>query len=146
MTDELSNSTIELVRDWIADIINDREAWRDGRVAKVLAPEFVRHDRRKVIAQPPADAAEYIASVVELERLTGEFPIYVMQEPVSVRGQRLCAVRWIGRLGADEMSMIIVIQADDTVGRLEQVILFDPEDSDDALAELDRLYAELGEN
>jgi len=85
MTDESSNSTIELVRDWIADIINDREAWRDGRVAEVLAPEFVRHDRRKVIAQPPAGAAEYIASVVELERLTGEFPIYVMQEPIGVR-------------------------------------------------------------
>ena len=93
-----------------------------------------------MIAQPPAGAAVYIASVVELERLTGEFPIYVMQEPIGVRGQRLCASPVDRkRLGADEMSMIIVIQADDSVRRLEQVILFDPEDSADALAARDRL-------
>jgi len=121
------------------------EAWHDGRIAKLFAPAFVRHDRRRVIAQPPADAAAYITSIVELERLTGAFPIYVMQEPVGARGQRLCAIRLIGHLGADEMSMIVVIQTDDTVGRLEQLIQYDPEDIDDALAELDRLYAELGE-
>ena len=146
MMDELSNSTLDLIQGLLAGILNDRDAWHDGRVARTFAPGFVRRDRRKVIAQPPADAAGYIASIVELEQITGTFQSYEMQEPVGIRGERLCALRLIGHFGADEMDMIVVVQSDVTGERVEQLILYDPEDIDDALAELDRLYAELGED
>jgi hypothetical protein len=146
MTDELSNSTLDLLRGLLDGILNDRDAWHDGRVARLLAPGFVRLDRRKVIAQPPADAAGYIASIVELEQITGTFQSYETQEPVGARGERLCALRLIGRFGAFEMDMIVVVQSDVTSERIEQLILYDPEDIDDAVAELDRLYAELGED
>ena len=43
---------------------------------------------------------------------------------------------------ASEVEFIIVVRTDEAVDKLEVIYFFDPEDADDALAELDRLHAQ----
>lgn len=146
MTGELSDPTSSLVRRWFADTFNDPDAWVDGRVASKLAPGFVRIDRRPMVAQPVSDADAFIDSILDFRRLTGGPPTFAMHEVVGVRGKRLIAHRLIAHLGLDdELRLIMLAQIDALLERIELLVQFDWEDLNDALAELDRLHAELGE-
>lgn len=145
MNGELSDPVSSRTRRWFVETFNDPDAWVDGRVASKLAPGFVRIDRRPMVAQPVSDADAFIDSVLDFRRLTGGPPRFAMHEVLGVRGKRLVAYRLIAHLGLDELRLIMVGQYDAPLERIELLIQFDWEHSNDALAELDRLHAELVE-
>lgn len=127
-------------------MLNDREFVVDG-ARSVLAPGFVRIDRRRLVAQPPADREGLLASGLEIEQLVGEFPRVTLLETLAVRGDRLVATRVLNRLGdRGEYHLVVVSQFDPAVEKLELTIYFDPEDAELAMAELDRLHEQMTES
>ena len=96
-------------------------------------------------AQPPADRHGWLDAMITFEELAGgQWPGFDLTETVAVRGRRLAANRWTMRLGqSGEVEFIVVTRTDDAVEKLEVIYFFDPEDLDEAVAELDRLHAEI---
>ena len=90
---------IDFMRRWVA-ILNDREmVVQHGRA--LMAPGFVRYDRRRLIAAPPADADEFVAALLALEDVAGGWPSSKLEEIVAVRGDRLLVCRWTIGVGDD---------------------------------------------
>lgn len=121
----------------------DREYWEHG-IRDELAPNFVRRDRRKLVGMPDANADEWIAAQFEYERIAGRFGSWSNLEIIAVRGDRHVAARVLNQLGdLGENELVVVEQLDPDLERLELMVLFDPADIDEAIAELDRLHAEI---
>lgn len=144
MAGEPSNAALRLVRRWFAELFNDPVAWADGRVRSVLARDFVRIDRRRLVSLPLSDADAFIDTTLELARVAGAFPVYTMYEIVGLRGERLIALRLNAVLNADEIDLIQVVRLDAKCEKLELVVQLEAEQLDEALAEPDRLHAGLG--
>ena len=109
------------------------------------ADGFVFEDRRAVVSHPDGDAA----ALAERFRLMSELgmgaPHVEVPEVVAVRGERLAAVRIavVFEGGVARMDSIGVVRFDPTVTRLERIVQFDEDDVSAAVAELDRLHAEV---
>lgn len=125
-------------------LLNDRDFMlRDG--LSLCTHDFVRYDRRRMTAQPPADRQGWLEAMITFEELAGgHWPTFDLTETLAVRGHRLAANRWTMGLGeSGEVEFIVVTRANEPVDRMEVVYFFDPEDVDAALAELDRLHSEV---
>lgn len=109
----------------------------------MVAPDFVRIDHRRVIAQPPTGAEAWVAGLFDLEKVAGSWPFYEIIEIVAMRGNRTCASRWVVHLGDFEVEYLVVNACDLGGERFAAIHFFDPEDLDAAMVELDRLHAEL---
>ena len=120
----------------------DREFWANG-IRDYLAPGFVRRDRRKVIGMPDANADEWIAAQFEYERVAGRFGSWSDLKVIDVRGDRLVVFRVLNQLGDLGKNELIALDRFDDAARLDLLVLFDPSDVDEAIAEMDRLHAEL---
>ena len=143
MDDEPTNRAVKLYRE-MCELLSDRERAATEEGTNLFAPSFVRVDRRRVITQPPADRDELITAIFEYETMTGVFPRMWLDEVVALRGDRLGVGRFmfeVGDVARNEMADVFV--CDEAGERLELIVRFDPEDVDLALAELDRLHAEL---
>ena len=143
MDGEPQNAASDINRRW-AELLNDREfVVREG--LSLATPDYVRVDRRRVTAQPTVTGAQaWLDGLFELEKLTGEWPRYECRKILVVRGERLCVAHWVLGLGQSaEMEFVLVGRMDVACERPEYACFFDPEDVDRAIAELDRLYAEL---
>ena len=107
--------------------------------------DFIRYDRRRMTAQPPADRQGWLDAMLTFEELSGgQWPTFELTDTLAVRGHRLVANRWTMGLGeAGQVEFVVVTRADEAVDKMEITYFFDPEDMNDALAELDRLHAEL---
>ena len=118
---------------------------RDG--LSMCTEDFVRYDRRRMTAQPPADRQGWLDAMITFEELAGgQWPTFELTDTVAIRGRRLAALRWtmgVGEVG--EVEFIVVSRANEAADKMEVIYFFDPEDVDEALAELDRLDTELGE-
>ena len=141
MEEEPRNAGSDLARR-AADWLNDRDfVEREGE--KMVTPDFVRYDHRRVTPQPPVGAQEWVAGLFELEKLTGDWPVYELTETLAVRGDRTSATHWVLHFGEfAEMEFIAVGLSDEQTDRMAELHFYDPEDIDAAIAELDRLHAE----
>ena len=141
MAEEPRNAASELTRCSVG-WLNDRDfVVRAGTT--MVAPDFVRIDHRRLVAQPPVGAEAWVAGLFDLENVAGAWPFYELTEVVAVRGDRACASRWLIQLGDFEVEYLVVNACDETGERFATIHFFDPEDIDAALVELDRLHAEL---
>ena len=139
---EPRNAASELIR-LTFERFQDRDFW-EHEIRNILAPNFVRRDRRKLIGMPDANADEWIAAQFEYERVAGRFGSWHDIEIVAVRGDRYVAARVLNRLGdLGENELVFVEQLDADLERVELISLFDPDDIDEAIAELDRLHTEI---
>ena len=123
-------------------LFQDREFWANG-LREYLAPGFLRRDRRKVIGMPDANADEWIAAQFEYERVAGKFGSWSDLKVIDVRGDRLVVFRVLNQLGDLGENELVALDRFDDAGRLDLLVLFDPGDVDEAIAEMDRLHAEL---
>ena len=92
---------------------------------------------------PDADADEWIAAQFEYERLAGKFGSWSDVKVIDVRGDRLVVFRVLNQLGDLGENELVALDRFDDAGRLDLLVLFDPGDVDEAIAEMDRLHAEL---
>lgn len=125
-------------------LLNDRDFMlRDGLT--LCTEDFVRYDRRRMTAQPPADRRGWLDAMITFEELAGgQWPNFDLTETVAVRGRRLAITRWTMSLGqSGEVEFIVVTRTDDAVNKMELIYFFDPEDLDAALEVLDRLHVEI---
>ena len=141
MEGEPRNACSDLARR-AADWLNDRDfVEREGET--MVTSDFVRYDHRRVTPQPPVGPKEWVAGLFELEKLTGDWPIYELVEVLAVRGDRASATHWVLQFGEfAEMEFIAVESCDQQRERLVELHFFDPEDVDAAVAQLDRMHAE----
>lgn len=140
---EPRNAASDINRRW-AELLNDRDfVVREG--LSLATPGYVREDRRRVTAQPAVTGAQaWLDGLFELERLAGEWPRYECRKILAVRGDRLCVAHWVLGFGEfAEMEFVLVGRLDAACERPEYGCFFDPEDVDAAMAELERLHAEL---
>ena len=140
---EPSNAASELAHRNVT-LLNDRDFMRrDG--LSLCTEDFVRYDRRRMTAQPPADRQGWLDAMFMFAELAGgQWPTFQLTETVAVRGRRLAANRWtvgVGEVG--EVEFIVVSRANEAVDKNEVIYFFDPEDIDEALTELDRLHSEV---
>src|SRR5262249_9393806 len=101
--------------------------------------DWVQDDRRPLIAEP-LDAPDLIAVM----RLGFDGDVrFDERETIATRGRTLAATRTTMRVLDPQatFTMIVVCCVDDA-GDIVRTTLFGPDDVDDALAELDRLYLE----
>ena len=143
---EPSNAASERARHLI-QLLNDRDRMMSDRSRAIFAPGGIRYDHRRVIAQPPADGDQWFDQILGLEALIGRWPRLTVTEVLAVRGDRLVASAMEFELGEmGRLDYIMVSRYDEMVDRIEVVHQYDPEQRDEALAQLDRLHAELGGN
>lgn len=127
----------------IVELLNDREFVTRG-APEVFATGFTRTDRRRLVGQPPTDSQGLLAAGLEIEQLVGDFPQVTVQELLAVCGDRLVAARLLNKLGnRGELHLVVVARFDPDVEKVQRLILFDPEDIELAIAELERLNSEI---
>lgn len=96
-------------------------------------------------AQPPADRQGWLDAFFSFEELAGgHWPTLEVTDTLAVRGNRLVANRSTIGLGeTGEVEFVVVTRTDEAVDKIEFIYFFDPEDINEALAELDRLHTEI---
>ena len=109
-----------------------REEW-----LAAMADDVVFEDRRSLIGARYDGPAEVVEGFLDGIRQFGEFGIEI--EPIAVRGEELLVFRGSLTGAAAEVSWLAVNEA--RGGNLLRSVLFDGDDFNGALAELDRLYA-----
>lgn len=111
-------------------------------LADRLADGFVFDDRRKMLGLGESNKGALSESYSLLHDLGGPAEVNV-QEVIAVRGRRLVALR-VRHTFTDQdiyLESIYVIQYDRPVFLTERTVLFDIEDKEAAIIELDRLHA-----
>jgi len=144
MGDEPRNAASELARK-IVHLLNDRDYVLSGGPSVTSAPGFTLIDHRRLALAPSEDVDQFPADIEAYESLTGQWPDFVVREVVAVRGDRLVLYRMavvFGETGEHEFT--VVERFDKSLERVETSHLFAVEEVDAAIAELDRLHAELG--
>ena len=128
----------------VMEFMNDREFMTSDQCHRLFGSGFMRFDHRRITAQPPADRDQWLAGLVTMEQLGGRWPTFGLTEVLAVRGTRLLAYRMVIVLGEmGELDFIVVGQCDETIERAEFLWMYDPEDVDAALDQLDRTGTEL---
>ena len=105
--------------------------------------DFVREDRRRLVTIPAASFEEFIESLRTYWELGSGAPSFSVSEVIAVRGERLVLFR--SRIAFDDgrsTESLVVLGHDDQM-RAEFATMFDPDDHDAALAELDGRHAEV---
>lgn len=109
-----------------------------------FAHDYVREDRRAMISISSSGARETIENLLLWFEMGDGNPMFTI-EIVDVRGDRLVLARFsVGYRGGLSTEVLSVTQFDETVEKEQKAVRFDPDDLDAALAELDKLHAELG--
>jgi hypothetical protein len=106
--------------------------------------DFVREDRRRLIAVPDSDRNDWFDSISAYWDLGKGAPSFTVAEVLAVRGERLVLFRArVEYVDGSETEILIVygLSAD---MRGQRAVMFDVENLDAAFAELDRLHAEIG--
>ena len=113
-------------------------AWEDHH-----SDNFVRVDRRRLVASPDADRAGHLEGQLLWFGFGDGQPVFGA-EIIAVRGDRLALVRasvsYSDRQGREALS---VVTYDAQVDKATRHVHFDLDDLDAALAELDRQHAEV---
>lgn len=107
------------------------------------ADDFVRDDRRRFVAIPAATFDEFIDSLRTYWTLGAGAPSFSVAEVIAVRGDRLVLFR--SRIEFEDETRtesLVVLEYDDQM-RAKRGTMFDADDRDAALAELDRRHTEI---
>ena len=106
-----------------------------------FAEDFVREDRRRLVAAPTVDAAQFLDH--HLTWFDMGQPRFEL-ESLAVRGERLSLTRVNVVLDdAFAAQMLGVARFSSDVTKIERMVLFDVDDVDSAAAELDAMHAEI---
>lgn len=134
------NSASARVRE-TAPLWSDREFVRTSARSQ-FADDFVREDRRSVVALPTADAETYLAGFDAWFEIEDGRPSMAIERVIAVRGERCVLFRLSIQYesGFGGGSHLLVSRYDDRVHQIERLVAFDIEDEDAALAELDRMH------
>jgi hypothetical protein len=138
---EPTNAAADLYRTYTARLNTEPPA---ELFAEIMTDDFVRSDRRTLIALPTANRDEFTEQALIWFQMGDGPPIFEFREVLGVAGERLvlCAV-WIGYKSGQGVDMLQIIVFDEKVELMEQLVSFDIDDVDDALAELDRLHVDI---
>lgn len=109
-----------------------------------LAVGFVREDRRSLIGLGVQDRDAYVSSSLALGELGKGRPESSIVRVIAVRGERLAVACGRVQFSDDSvMDSLIVIQFDKDEWLVERLVIFDPDQEQAAIVELDRLYGDL---
>jgi len=141
MSDEpLTNAAVEFMRATILDM-NLME--RDEYFAP-LTDDFVLDDRRSGFNNGLIDAATYPELIRSTWDVGSGRPNWSILEVIAVRGRRIAAMMVVIGYGNDmHTDAIICVRLDPQVRRLQRVVTFDIDARDAAIAEVDRMLAEI---
>jgi hypothetical protein len=122
--------------------MNSFDEWPE--TATRVAADFVLDDRRRGgigLGRVDRDAAmAYSATAWKVGR--GQ-PNQRVRRLIATFGDRLVAALVVSEDGEWETQSIMVWQIDPQLRNLQLAVMFDPDDRDAAIAELDRMYAEI---
>jgi hypothetical protein len=142
MSDEpLINAAVERIR---AGIRLANVMQRDEFTGGALTDDFVFEDRRSGFNWGVADASAYPELGKSVFDVGSGRPIWSIPEVIAVRDQRIAATVLVIDYGDGMFTdMIACVRFDPQLRRLQRRVLFDPDDRDAAIAELDRMHAEI---
>lgn len=111
-------------------------------LGRMIADDFVLEDRRRIIGLPSSDKTTFIdgwlAFAHEAGFVANEF------EMSAVRGERLALARYASKFDSAAVTEMLIVGLWDVEGpRSQRMLLFDVDALDAAMAELDRLHAEI---
>jgi hypothetical protein len=110
------------------------------RFRQGMADDFVRVDRRRLVAVPDSDKDDWFESMQAYWELGRGTPSFQVAEVLAVRGERLVLFR--SRIEFSDSTgteMLVVSEFADDM-RSRRSVMFDADNLDDALAELERLH------
>ena len=139
MGDEPRNAASEAAR-ILSELILDPE--RSDQLAAMVADEFIAKDHRKLVGAPEMDKAAWLTNSTWFVRTAGGLATR-QREVLAVRGDRLSLSRYLFEY--HDGSLRELLHIGDFGGdplQLRRLVIFDTDDLDAALAELDRLHAE----
>ena len=142
MSDEpLTNAAVERMRQSF-DRMN--ELAEPPVLADSFTDDFVFLDRRTGVNFGEGNAS-YYARVSEQYWEVGGQPHWSIPEVIAVRGEWSAAYRVRVVYGVSDMFIddINVVRFEPVGGRFRRTVLFDPDDRDAAIAELDRMHADI---
>ena len=143
MSDEpLTNAAVERIRDWY-DVLNELVEPPSLTPADSVTDDFAYSDRRKGVNFGEGDAS-HMARMFRGYWEVGGHPHFSIVEVIAVRGEWSAAYRQRIVYGGSDMfiELIRVVDRDPVGDRLRRMVLFDMDDVDAAIAELDRMHAE----
>jgi len=142
MSDEpLNNAAVEYLRAGIrfANLVQ-----RDEFTSGALTDDFVFEDRRSGFNYGVADASAYAEIGKSVFDVGSGRPIWSIPEVIAVRDQRIAATALVIDYGNDMYTdMIACVRFDPQLQRLQRRVLFDIDAREAAIAEVDRMHAEI---
>lgn len=109
---------------------------------EIYTLDFVREDRRRLVGAPTANREEFVQQLRGWHGISHGPPQFSVEEIVAVRGERCILIR-ARVLYADTWSEFLSVGRIDADDRTDRSVLFDPDDIESAIAELDRMFAEI---
>lgn len=125
-------------------LLGDREYLEALRVdpGGWYSPNLVREDRRRVVGAPTTRTlAEFVEQATTWLDLSDTTPIFSIESVVAVRGER-CALIQCRVAYGDTATEFLNAFRNATTGETQVAVLFDLDDMEAAIVELDRLHAE----
>lgn len=141
----LTNVVIERVRTSHSVMNRISELPAGLRPEDLFAEDFVFDDRRAGgVNYGELDATSQFRGIEEFWML-GSQPHFSIVEVIAVRGERCAAyIEQVAWVEADMfMEAIMVMKFDPALDRWQRWVVFDPDDRDAAIAEVDRLHVEI---
>ncbi len=112
--------------------------WKRG-----MADDFVRVDRRRMVAVPDSDRDDWFESMQAYWNLGKGAPSFHVAEVLAVRGDRLVLFRSRIEYADGTATEMLIVNALAVDMRPQRSVMFDVDDLAGAYAELDRLHAEI---
>ena len=147
MSDEsLTNAAVEWIRDYYAAAPADGPPSATD-LRESLSADFSYVGRNRVdVNFGEMTASDWPTMVTSFWDIGVGRPQFSEPTAIAVRGQRCALVyAWIGYGNDYFTDFIHCIRLDPELQRLQRIVSFDADDRDAAIAELDRLHAEIND-
>ena len=128
---------------WMWERLSDAD-FLDHDYPALIAGNFHREDRRRLITLPPSQSTDTIDAVREWHDLAPTGARFTVEEIVAHRGRRLGLSRNRIHVEHDFTELLSLVQLD-ARDRVERVVFFDVDDEERALCELEARHANLEE-
>ena len=109
----------------------------------MFAEGFLREDRRHFITVPTVGVEGLLESFRAYWDLGVGAPTFVVAEVHAVRGERLVLFRGRAEFAEGQATESLVLVMFSSEMKVARTVLFDLDDLDSALAELERMHAEI---
>ena len=146
MSDEpLTNAAVEFIRRGNASMNAAESPPNVGELSESVSSDFVYDARNSLgVDFGPSDWPEFLGSIWHV---SAGRPKFLEPQVLAVQGQRCAVITARIDYGEDAFSEYLhCIVLDPELQRLQRIVSFDsdrPDDRDAAIAELDRMHAEL---